>query len=369
MNVTFFIDSLEGGGAERVVCNLSNYLIKKNNNVRIIIFSEGEVVYKLNPKAEIIPLIRKNEKISGKIEKYIIRFNRLKSIIKAAPERCYIAFTETPIILLLLARRYVKGPIIISERTNPDSYLRVIQFALKCLVRRTDGIVYQTEDVKKWYKSYIDKNVLEYVIPNAINEEFYREIYTGIKRDRIVAVGRLTEQKNYPLMIKAFKKVSDKYPQYTLSIYGKGPLENSLKNLVSELELRDKVFFKGFVYDIAEQIEDAKLFLMSSDYEGMPNALMEAMAMGIACISTDCPIGGPRYLIDSAINGILVPIGDVDGFAKAIEDLILDEKLTNQIGNNAKNIRDNLSPSKVYSKWENVIIEMNQISKSKHCKK
>lgn len=135
------------------------------------------------------------------------------------------------------------------------------------------------------------------IIPNAINKEFITAEYSGPRNKQIVSSGRLTEQKNHALLIKAFAGITAKYPAYKLVIYGDGPLRKDLELLASNLGIADKVSFPGYTTEIRKKIERSSLFVLSSDFEGMPNALMEAMALGVPCISTDCK-GGGREISD-----------------------------------------------------------------------
>ena len=165
---------------------------------------------------------------------------------------------------------------------------------------------------------------------------FVKEPYIGKHEKEIVSVGRLNIPKNFPLLIRAFAKISEKHQDYILKIYGQGGLLESLKKLTRELGVEEKVEFPGYVNDIPKVLQKASLFVLSSHYEGMPNALAEAMSLGLPCISTDCPVGGPRFLINEEENGILVPVDDDDALADAIERVLNNEDLKEKLGKNFK---------------------------------
>ncbi len=148
------------------------------------------------------------------------------------------------------------------------------------------------------------------------------------------------------------------FSDYKLKIYGKGPLENELRTYTNDKGIQEKVEFMGFVDNIPEQFETASMFVLSSDFEGIPNALMEAMALGLPCVSTDCPAGGPRFLIEHGKNGLLVPVGDAEKMANAISKLILLPDYAEKIGDNARSIIENFEPSIIYNKWDEVIIKV-----------
>ena len=190
---------------------------------------------------------------------------------------------------------------------------------------------------------------------NAINKEFITAEYSGPRNKQIVSSGRLTEQKNHALLIKAFAGITAKYPAYKLVIYGDGPLRKDLELLASNLGIADKVSFPGYTTEIRKKIERSSLFVLSSDFEGMPNALMEAMALGVPCISTDCKGGGARFLIKNGTNGLLTPIGDVEALQTAMEKILSDQFFADNLSHNAHKLCETHSPEKIYAEWENLI--------------
>ena len=195
------------------------------------------------------------------------------------------------------------------------------------------------------------------VIPNAINPDFiFNEEGAGSKKKVLLAAGRLNEQKNYKLLIDAFDIVSRRYPEYILKIFGKGPLENELKQYAESKKCSQHIRFCGYVDNMPEQLKQAQIYILSSNYEGMPNALMEAMAMGLPCISTNCPCGGPGFLIKDHENGLLVPVNDVIGMSDAIIELIENVELRSTLGINAKRIVKILDPTIIYEEWKKCVL-------------
>ena len=170
----------------------------------------------------------------------------------------------------------------------------------------------------------------------------------------LIAVGRLVEQKNFKILINIFGKLSVKYPQWKLVILGEGQERKSLEKQILELELITKIELPGAVGNIGEWYEKADIFALTSSFEGFPNALVEAMAYGVASISFDCDTG-PRDIIKNNVNGILVPIDDVVLFTKKLDLLMGDSSLRNQFSKKSINIREELSEDKVYSKWDRVL--------------
>jgi len=353
LKIALFISSLSGGGAERVTCNLANFLSDKGHEVEILTMGEAPAAEPLSDGVKEIPLLRDNER-KNFISNIIIRVFRLRKYMKKEKVDAYVVFLPIPTLMMLSFSRLTKAPIIMSERADPKEYSQKLQKKLRKKCRKATGAVFQTEEVKAWYEPYL-KDVRNIVIPNAINPVFIRPKYEGDREKTIVGAGRLSKQKNFPLLIKAFAKIADKFPKYKLVIYGKGNLLESLKDLATELGVGDRVEFPGFCTDMPKQLEKSSMFVLSSDYEGMPNALMEAMASGLPCVSTDCGGGGARFLIQNGENGLLVPQRDEDALAAAMEKILYDEAFAEKLGNNARKLQETLAPEKIYGEWESFI--------------
>lgn len=353
MKITFFIGSLYGGGAERVVCNLANYLVNHNHVVRILTMSESRKRYDLSQEVTHDYLLSDDEK-SNPIIDTLKRVVRLLRYVKNNTNDVYVVFLPVTILLLLFFRYRVKSKIVASERNSPTLYNVITRILLKLTASKADAWVFQTEAIKAWYDGSI-KNLPTALIPNAINSEFLVEINRSDIKKTIVSVGRLSNQKRFDILIKAFSIVHEQCKDYTLEIYGDGPNRNALEALISEYQLCDNVSLQGNKSPIFDYINDAAVFVLTSDYEGMPNALIEAMAMGIPSIATDCIGGGVKYLIEDCVNGILVPRGDYKKVADAIIWMIDHPNEAHAIGYNARKIVDNLSPEIVYGQWEKFI--------------
>lgn len=352
MKITIFIGGLSGGGAERVVCNLANYLAAKKNSVEIITMSEDTPVTKLSEGISVFPFLRESER-KNKLYNFILRYRRIKGYVRGSDTEIYLVMLPVTTLLLLHFKRFIKVPVIYSERNDPKVYPAYIKFLLKRYIKRAQGAVFQTEEARDWYRSvYSGKSV---IIPNAINPEFIKEPYKGERKKEIVAAGRMTEQKNFSLLISAFSDISGDYPEYRLVIYGEGNRKDEYIRLAEKLGISEKVSFPGYVADIGEKIADASLFVLSSDYEGMPNALMEAMALGLPCISTDCPCGGPRFLIKDGVNGLLVPVGDREALGEAMRKILDSPFFALSCASNAQDICKTLAPDKIYGEWEKYI--------------
>ena len=356
MKITFFITTLGGGGAERVVCNLANYLVNNNHSVSIIVLRGDESKYHLDSRVNTIFICNYFNANIGSILRHVKEIEISRRILKKLDsDECLVSFLELPIAMSLLFRRDIPCKLIFSERNNPDNYSKIYRFIFRYFCNRADGAVFQTTVVQDWYNTFCNKKK---VIPNAINDVFLEAPYAYRGGNKIVTVGRLNSQKNQKLLIESFAIVSRDYPQYRLFLYGDGPLKSELQLLVNNLGLTDKVAFGGFKNDIITELMDADLFVLSSDFEGMPNALMEAMALGLPCISTDCAGGGARELISNMENRLLVPCDDKKRLSDAIKWVLNNDELRERISINARYIRISNSSLIVYKKWEKFIFSI-----------
>lgn len=350
MKITLFIGSLYGGGAERVTCNLASYLVRQGYQVEILTMSETEKAYELDERVSVQTLLTLRERKSTAWNT-LVRMPRFWKYLKTSKVDAYIVMLPKTTIMLLMFKWLVKAKIIAAERVDPASYSKRIAKMLRRFAKCADGWIFQTEEAQEWYGDTI-KNCKSSVIPNAINPVFIRPQYVGEKRKIIAGAGRLNDQKNFGLLIQAFAKVAPEFPDYSLVIYGKGDKEQELKSLVNSLGMHGRVKFPGNIQNIADEMEKNAMFVLSSDFEGMPNALMEAMALGLPCVSTDCPCGGPHYLIQHGVNGLLVPVGNIDKMADAIRSILSAPEKASTMGSEATKITKKLAPDKVYGKWK-----------------
>ena len=356
MKITLFIGGLSGGGAERVMCNIANYLVNHEHVVEILTISDDSSPYYLNKKVSTHSLISSKEKRSF-VKDSLTRFIRLRKYLRNRVCDVYVVMIPLTTILLLAFRNLTKAKIIVSERSYPEFYDKWKRVLLKKLAHRADGWVFQTDAAMGWYQGKLGKSKT-IIIPNAINFDFLGNIEIAEKRPVIVSVGRLKGMKNHTLLINAFSRICDKYPEYVLEIYGEGEAKGVLEDLINNLNLNTRVHLMGFQNNINEKIKNASLFVLSSNHEGMPNALIEAMAMGLPCISTDCDGGGAKFLIKDGVNGLLVPKNDVEVMAEAMDKLLSNPKLANQLGVEAHQICERLAPEKIYSEWEKFILDV-----------
>lgn len=349
MNITIFISSLSGGGAERVAVNLANYLVR-NNEVTLLTIAD-DIAYRPDKDVEHISLT--NHLKLPKIGINIFRICRFISFILHSPTDAYIVMLPIPTIMLYRVKRLIHVPVIMAERCNPSSYQMWKQRELHKAALKMDGFIFQTSEIADWYKN--ESGNLEVIIPNAVNSPFLNKGICVEREKIIVSAGRLTEQKNFELLIRAFASISDKLPEYKLFIYGDGPLRSKLENLIKIYGLEQQVFLPGYIEHIEERIYKAALFVLTSKYEGMPNTLMEAMALGVPVISTDCAGGGARYLINNGVNGVLIQPDNESELSSSIIKVLNNKRFAASIAHEGYKIGRQFSPDTIYSRWEEYI--------------
>ena len=213
-----------------------------------------------------------------------------------------------------------------------------------------DCIIFQTKRAQNSFLNSIIKKSTVILNPIIVQT---KAVSPEKRNKKIVNIGRLEKQKNQRLLIEAFRIVYEKFPEYKLYIYGKGSLEPELKVLTKKIGLENAVLFPGSYMDIHYKISDAQLFVLSSDYEGLSNALMEAMMMGLPCISTEC--AGSDEIIKNGENGVLVPVGNKNKLARAMIELIENEEKRNKIGLEAIASSESFLEQNIICEWRSAI--------------
>lgn len=295
--VVFYIGSLSRGGAERVIVTLANYLNKKGISCIVVTTYQREVEYQLDEGIERVVLSTpKKRNIFSRCINNIKQLLKLRDVVKKEHPNAVLSFMGEPNFRMLLSCFGLNTKKIISIRNDPEKEYPsfITRLFAKIFFKFADHIVFQTEDARKWFPISVQKK--SSIILNPVADVFYKTHFNGVRRN-IVTTGRLVPQKNHKLLIKAFSKIANKVDD-DLYIYGEGFLRAELEQLISELNLQDRIFLPGVVKNVAEKIKSAKLFVLCSNFEGLPNSLMEAMALKLPCVSTDCPCGGPRMLLN-----------------------------------------------------------------------
>ena len=350
MKILTVITGMCTGGAERVMATLCNEF-SKGNEVTLLCLRSAETDYAIDPRVRII-----DGKVTGK--NFFNAVKVTKNVIDEEKPDVALAFMNKSNVVLLAAARRAKHkvPAVVCERANPNGAGKAIKILRKLLYPRADGAVFQTPQAQEYYKDILKcKSV---VLKNPLNPDFLAEPYRGERRQVVVTAGRLSAEKNHRLLIDAFAGIAGEFPDLNVEIYGDGPLREELRTAVDGYGLSDRITLMGRRDNIQNCIRDAELFVLSSNSEGMPNALLEAMALGIASISTDCPIGGPGLIIRHGENGLLVPVGDREAMAGAMRRMLTDDGLAARCRENAPHVSEDYAAESVCRDWEKYLIEV-----------
>lgn len=351
--IALFISSLQKGGSERVMVNLAEYFYRQGTEVVVV------TQYKKETEYDIIPEIRRvysepdEELLQGsRANKFMIRFRYLRNIWKTEKPDVILAFLGKNNLMAIATSRFLPVKTVVSVRGEPTMEYegRFMQFLAKTIFRFADGIVLQTQMVMEFFPKSVQRKAI--VLPNPLNPLFLKRKQNAEKENIIVAAGRLDDNKNHAMLIHAFARIASEYPNIKLIIYGEGECREQLEQLIEEKELTDRITLPGSVTDIADRIAKARIFTLTSNTEGMPNSIMEAMALGIPVISTDCPCGGPATLIRDGENGLLIPVGDAYALADAMRQILSNPVLEHKLGENAYKITEELNPEKVDNQWK-----------------
>lgn len=359
MIIAFITSSIGYGGAEKIMNFVTNYLVNKGNTVIIININSvpsyvREYEQCFNERIKIITLKTKKK------NKHFSRIRQIVDIVREYKVNVMVAFTMFPNFYAKIASWFTGIPSIMSERGDPSvTFSKTLKDAIVYFViNKSDGGVFQTKEASNFYTKGLQNRAT--IIPNPI---FLPDIsmlsFKPIKeREKsIVSVGRFQNiQKRYDIMLKAFELFSRNHPDYILKLYGSGDDEKQIMNWINELNLSEKVKLMGVVKTPITKICNDGIFIITSDYEGIPNALLEAMAIGLPVVATDCNPGGAKMLIESGVNGQIVPKGDYNSIADALDRYANDYDFADFCGNNAKDVLCKYSPSIIGEHW-NLYIE------------
>lgn len=392
--VMFVLPIMHGGGAERVAAQIMNKLNERGYDTRFILTSakKNEVVRSdLNERTELILLTeemkaettgqkiaylparaystifgklyeKQNKYVPASIGKATIewQYHReiawLRSYMKQNPGMTVIVFLQPSIPMVLLAAQGLPNKVIISERADPNRLMkkRYGKPFIEKYYTRADAAVFQTADAKSVYPEAVSKKGT--VIFNPLKDNL-PEPYHGERNKYITTFCRISNQKNLPLLVEAFSHVHSKHPDYTLRIIGDAPNEEGREVLqvidqqLYKLNLKESVKLESFMKNVHEAVIKDAMYVNSSDYEGISNAMLEAMAIGMPVVCTDCPIGGAKATINNGENGLLVPIQNAEALASAMNRVIEEEGLVDKLSQNASKLRDEISLDSITDKW------------------
>lgn len=322
MKILFVVRSVGMGGATKQLAMTANALAEKGHAVSVYSYCWNKPYDGFTGKVKYIP-----SKLYGKLGEYIHAVSDIRNIVKSEKPDVVISWRANAGCFTRLATLGIKCKVVYSERTDP--YMETSKFLkfATWVCGFSDGGVFQTEKARAYYPRLVSKAT---VIPNPFDSKVMPDIVPLEKRRKEIAcVGRFfMVQKRQDVMLDAFRLVHDELPDYRLVFYGDGVDLEKVKQLAKEKGLQEYVDFIGAVKDVVNQIKGSRLLVLSSDYEGIPNVILEAFAAGTPVVATDCSPGGARVLIDNEKNGFIVPIRDAASLAQKSMQLIGDDKLS-----------------------------------------
>ncbi len=361
-NITLVISTMRSGGAERVMSKLANYFAAKGHKVTLITFvaPSEKPFYTLDNRITQLPLnclsFHKNMVVYG--------FNVLQCLyvlrkaLKIIKPDVVISFMESVNVATLLAGYRLTIPTIVSERIDPKYHVlypaKIQKFFNKVRIKTycwAHALVVQTQSALNFFPESIQKNAV--IIPNPVNTSQYDHYAVKETVEHIISVGRLCRQKDHVTLIKAFSLLLEKHQNLKLTIYGEGPERQNLETLIADLKLSSFISLPGTTADIEKKLVESDLFAFPSLYEGFPNALCEAMAIGLSVIGSDC--SGNVDVIKHHINGLIFKQTDVEDFYSQMLKLIEDYHLRKRLSTEAKNISIDYSEDKIYAMWNSLL--------------
>lgn len=349
--IIVFTDSMGNCGISRVLSELTDVWVRRGYHVSVAYMKkqdECNADYVWQKDIEMIEIPVRQ----GFFHIYSDLVKAYKKILTQRPDAVAVSLSVMTNYALGACAPFVKNRIIISDRNDPRRRPagRIKQFIRDLAFKQADVLILQTEDVKKYYQKRIRRTGV--VIPNPINGALPEAgEHDRCRRKAIVTASRLNKQKNLGMLIRAFARLASEYPSYVLEIYGRGEEENTMKQLVRDLNLENQVHFMGFSNHLYEDIMDCAMYVCSSDYEGISNSLLEALGLGIPTISTDCPVGGSRLLIENNVNGVLIGVGDEEALYQQMKRLIDNPQFACELSRNAVKVREIYNVQQIAERW------------------
>lgn len=362
--IAFHLNCLAQGGAERVVSSLANELAAEGEQVYIATEWQDENEFAIDERITRVHVgLRASDEHKGRFSKYLLRVKYLKEFLKAEQPDVLISFARKANYRAIMASKGTGVPVIISIRNNPvEGYASFIdRLQVKSLFPHAAGCVFQTKDQKAFFYPLLQDN--SRIILNPINPKYLSttSVDESEKEKSIVHHARIVDFKNQPMLLRAFLRVHASHPDYILRIYGDdsgdGTLE-ILEKIIHDNHAEGSIFLMGPSDSLEKELPKGMVYAFTSDCEGLPNSLLEAMALGLPCVATDCPCGGPATVIEHMKNGYLIPIKDEDALVKGLNTLIENRDLALSLGKEAAKISEIANAECIANQWKDYINEI-----------
>lgn len=353
-SIIFVTISMTGGGTERVISILANHWAAHGVNVTIIMIAGDEVAYALDNTINVRCV---SEATGGDNIGRYIRIKKMRDAFISNPQATIIAMGSVASMFSSVALFGLKNKLIVSERNDPNRlnyrpikpYERLLR---NLLYLRASYVVFQTDMAMEAFSLMVRKKGC--IIMNPVDDSLPEPSEYTMRKKIIVSAGRINKKKNLRLLIDAFNDFIIDHREYKLLIYGEGEEKDNIEKYIQDMGLDKYVSLEGFSDNICDELNQAQIFVSSSDSEGISNSIVEALAMGLAVIATDCPVGGSRMLIDSGKNGILIGVGNKQELVAALNSAV-DLNLSKKLSDEAIKVRKKYSVSSIISEWERLL--------------
>jgi GalNAc-alpha-(1->4)-GalNAc-alpha-(1->3)-diNAcBac-PP-undecaprenol alpha-1,4-N-acetyl-D-galactosaminyltransferase len=357
--ITLVISSLGRGGAERVAVDLCGFLAKSGRDVSVLTLSGDDAdAYDLPVSVHRRRIeIRRETKSKFRSIKFTIShlMEMRRSILALKPD-VVLSFIEQTNIRTIGCLVAAGIPVVVSERIHPGCHPvpRSWAFLRRMVYRFASAVIVQNNTIADWFRKFVPTRHLV-TIPNAVRDPTFLGDHRGRTNEPIIlGIGRLAKQKGFDLLLCAFSNAGLADDGWRIVLLGEGDEHEALLKLSEDLGISKSVEMPGHVKDVSKWILRSSIFALPSRYEGFPNALLEAMQLGTACVSFDCP-SGPAELIEEGRNGLLVPPEDVDALSKSLLKLVRDEPLRERLAREAIKVSESFSIDLVYGLWMETI--------------
>lgn len=360
--IAFHLNCLEQGGAERVVTNLADQFAKEGYEVLIATEWYGENEFQTDRRVRRVHVgLQTGDEKKSRVMQFLLRVKYLRRFMKTERPDVLIAFAQRANYRALMASWGTKVPVIISVRTDPAGHYDALadKLQIPLLFPRAAGCVFQTEGQREFFAPYLQEN--SRIILNPLNDKYIGVPRPQKRKKEVVQSGRLVDFKNQPMLLEAFMEVHKKHPDYSLKIYGGDSFDGTkeiLEDIIRKHNAEEYIKLMGASDTLEKDLADAAVYAFSSDWEGLPNALIEAMALGLPIVATDCPCGGPRTVMEDGVSGILIPIKDQRALADGINRLIENPEYAEELGCNAAKIAGIANGKAIFEKWRDYIEEI-----------
>lgn len=358
--IMFVIASLHRGGAEGVLSVVANQFAKKGFDVSVLTILSDDQDYTLKENIKIIKMID----LLKRTNKAITKLNQLKQMRKIFKEEnpdMVVSFMDEVTVYVMLSKMGLKTPVIAAVRNDPQHSPQkpAYRWLRNFLFQFVDGIVFQTIDAQKYIQNKIGVKIRSTVIANPLKENL--PVYHKQTNDHLAMTAcRLENQKNLPMMIDAIALLHQRGVLCKLNIFGRGAKKDELQLYIEEKGMQNFIKLCDFCPTIHDEMLKSDLFLLSSNYEGISNSMLEALAIGLPVVVTDCPVGAARMYIKNQTNGCFVPVEDAVAFADAMESVFVDKKFAISMGQEAMKIRDQLTEDVIIDQWISFVCQIGE---------